>query len=173
MNKIRVTKYNPLFRDEEGRYLKKEWTSYSEVGKSFFGIKFLLEDYNKIEKKYINAIYKLIQSRCPCSLKISKLEKYGNTSELEANNDFDLIDSYNNVVDFYEIDSKDPILEFLIKLTLREYIWLELSIINTPIKITFGYDYYMYFSGLEPNEAVIRQIENTGLFVEKLSSIAM
>ena len=31
----RITKYNPAFRDERGAYLKDEWTSVSDVGKSF------------------------------------------------------------------------------------------------------------------------------------------
>ncbi len=29
----RVTKYNPTFRDENGTYIKDEWTSFSDIGK--------------------------------------------------------------------------------------------------------------------------------------------
>jgi hypothetical protein len=45
----RVTKYKPDFRDERGAYLRDEWTSLSEVGKSFGGVKLTFEEYRKIE----------------------------------------------------------------------------------------------------------------------------
>ena len=31
----RITKYNPEFRDEEGRYILDEWTSVTDIGKEF------------------------------------------------------------------------------------------------------------------------------------------
>ena len=33
MKKYRITKYNPIYRDDEGKYLIDEWTSYTDIGK--------------------------------------------------------------------------------------------------------------------------------------------
>lgn len=49
----RIIKYNPAFRDERGAYLKDEWTSVSDVGKSFDGEVLTFEEYYKIENAYV------------------------------------------------------------------------------------------------------------------------
>jgi len=36
-NKYRITKYNPMNRDANGAYLLNEWTSFSDIGKTFDG----------------------------------------------------------------------------------------------------------------------------------------
>lgn len=35
MKKYRISKYNPCNRDEQGRYIINEWTSYSDIGKLY------------------------------------------------------------------------------------------------------------------------------------------
>ena len=49
----RITKYNPAFRNEKGAYLKNEWISISDVGKSFDGKILTLPEYQKAEDAYV------------------------------------------------------------------------------------------------------------------------
>ena len=52
-----VTKYNPLFRNSEGVYLKDDWTDFSDIGKIRGGNKRLSYiDYVKIEDKYVSTV---------------------------------------------------------------------------------------------------------------------
>jgi hypothetical protein len=52
MNYVRITKYDPQNRDANGHYtLVDEWTSISDVGKSFQGKILTMEQYLAIEEK--------------------------------------------------------------------------------------------------------------------------
>ena len=55
-------------------------------------------------------------------------------------------------------------IEKIIRLILREMIWMVL--VNENIEIRFGYDYYMYVSTVHLKPSTISKIENNGLFVE-------
>ena len=59
MNGWRITKYNPAFRDERGVYLKDEWTSVSDVGKSFDGVVLTFKEYREIEDNYVSTALSL------------------------------------------------------------------------------------------------------------------
>lgn len=37
MHKYRITKYDPQYRDEQGIYIREDWTSYSDIGKTYNG----------------------------------------------------------------------------------------------------------------------------------------
>ena len=50
-----ITKYNPIFRDKNGFYRKKDWIGLQDVGKVFDGKLLTFELYSEVEKKYIDA----------------------------------------------------------------------------------------------------------------------
>jgi len=55
MYTCRVTKYNPLFRDKNGQYLRDDWTSIADIGKilqSNNAQPVTVEDYLSIEDTY-------------------------------------------------------------------------------------------------------------------------
>ena len=72
----RITKYNPLLRDELGNYTKNEWTSFSDIGKSYEDRTFISDDYLRIENKYINAILWFMDCMQISRMKITCLEKW-------------------------------------------------------------------------------------------------
>jgi hypothetical protein len=49
MHEYRITKYDPTLRDENGRYTREEWTSFSQVGGAVS-----FEEYVRVEKAYID-----------------------------------------------------------------------------------------------------------------------
>ncbi len=62
MKNYRITKYNPMNRNNEGHYQLDEWTCPSDKGTFFNGVEFKSDDYFDIESKYIKAAIKLIES---------------------------------------------------------------------------------------------------------------
>ena len=51
-----IVKYSPLFYDANGVFHKNEWTSCSEIGKSFDGKKLTTEEYFTTENNYIKCL---------------------------------------------------------------------------------------------------------------------
>lgn len=59
----RITKYNPIFRNENGHYLLDEWICPSEIGKVLNGDLFTLENYLLIENAYIETIIEFLNEK--------------------------------------------------------------------------------------------------------------
>ncbi len=132
MKSIRISKYNPIYRDKSGSYTKEDWTSISDIGKIFEGSKLALKDYLFIENKYVDLLINILKQNDINSLIVNELEVYEfekYDSELKIKNDKE----YKNYNDIGTI----------IKLSLRENMWCKLLGRNN-FRITFGYDYYVY-----------------------------
>ena len=61
MKRWRISKYNPEFRDERGRYIKDEWTEYCEIGQEFEAGVFKKEDYFNVENQLVEAVLLLLE----------------------------------------------------------------------------------------------------------------
>jgi hypothetical protein len=70
----RVTKYDPAFWGERGAYLKDEWTSLSDVGKSFDGVGLTFEEYRKIEDAYVSTALSFMYEAGLDALTVTYLE---------------------------------------------------------------------------------------------------
>ena len=57
----RVTKYDPANRNAEGRYVHDEWTSISDVGKTFADKSLTLESYLRVESAYADTALRFIE----------------------------------------------------------------------------------------------------------------
>lgn len=157
----RITKYNPDSRDEKGSYKVDEWTSISDIGKEFNGLKFTYEDYISTEDKYVASIKEFCDYFNIETFEIKNLEFY----------DSDLWDKYSlGLKETYErLRSKKSVskseIDKLARLILREYVWCDLE--NKENGIHFGYDYYMYFdNGTEIPEELKIKIEKIGLYTK-------
>ena len=156
MKSIRVTKYDPKNRDAHGNYtLLDEWTSISDVGKSYYGQVFTMEQYLVTEEKYIKAVEVLIQKIEITNLKIISLEKQSNETDL-------------NLAEGKTIP-RSLVIE-VVKRILREKVWGKLAAKNQ-IEIHFGYDYYMYFVGESLTDEINKELKSIeGLYVEDVPS---
>lgn len=166
----RITKYNPDFRDELGRYQKDEWTSFSEIGKTFAGIKLTIEDYIAIEDAYVGAIVAFMNSVEITSLTVRGLEKKSNNIMLNREN----VLYSDEMIHLYATLHEDAILSLrevqcLARVILREDLWCKLE--KDDIMFAhFGYDYYMYIGSHKICEDAINKIKERGLFVEDFVS---
>lgn len=157
----RITKYNPRYRDEVGRFLGSEWTSVSDLPANAEG----LREYLAAENDYVKAIclfYHLVGSP---QLQVVGLEKKENNVQLLPRSL--LVESeallsrmfFDVIGDVFQLDT-------VIRLALREVVWCKLELLPL-FYIHFGYDFYVYVGG---ERAQIPSGVPASIFVEEMSS---
>ncbi|WKA60313.1 hypothetical protein QWY16_09480 [Planococcus shenhongbingii] len=153
---IRVTKYDPKNRDANGHYiLVDEWTSISDVGRSYEGQVFTMEQYRTIEEKYIQAVEVLIRKTGTTHLKLLSLENHSNETDLD-------------LAEGKTIPRR--LVKEVVRMILQEKVWSKL-VAKNQFEIHFGYDYYMYFIGESLTDEVIEEFRKIdGLYVEEVPS---
>ena len=146
MIEYRVTKYDPKKRDKSGRYIdQEEWTCFSEVG-----TKLSLEEYEKVEKKYIEAAL-IFQKENIDNLKVENVENHSNEN----------IDELSKPMTIH-------LFKAILQNILRNKYWCTLESEKGFVHI--GWDYYMYIGCEREKEDCIKETEENGLFVEKFNS---
>jgi hypothetical protein len=166
MNGWRITKYNPAFRDGRGAYLKDEWTSVSDVGKSFEGAVLTFEEYRKIEDAYVSTAVSFVSEAGLDSLTITYLETYG-VSESRAEELRDI--AFDPKLAKKGMTLSREAVADVCRLVLRETFWCKLES-EGGFYIHFGYDYYIYIGSPAPSEQAIAYGGRQGLFVEDMAS---
>ena len=159
----RITKYNPIYRPEEGGYSNDEWISISDIGLYFNGVQFTAPEYFAIEDKYWETIKYLLELCNIRTLRVCKLYKDKDIPQLFTNNKFFDISPLENA----NLNGKTislPEIEMVVRLCLREEIWCKLESENGSY-VDFGYDYYMYFGTNIEHTIDPEKIPN-GIFVE-------
>ena len=175
MRSFRITKYNPSYRNNEGEYIKEDWTSISDIGKIFCNKEFSAKDYFTTENMYIDSILKVMNY-----IKLDKLEVAGLEKNFSYEED---VSSYRekykehypeemeyifeSICDTKNLYTKE--VEMISRLILREHIWCKLQIENVMF-LHFGYDYYMYIGCHLDLETINQLIGETGLYVEEKES---
>ena len=91
---VSITKYNPIYRNEFGLYQKNEWTSISDVGKQYDGKEFTLEDYLRIEEKYVNAFFIILNFFNAKGVKINHLFKIDKKNDFNKHDSLKLFSTY-------------------------------------------------------------------------------
>jgi hypothetical protein len=166
----RVTKYNPDYRDEFGRYKKSEWTSFCEIGKIFDGRKLTKDDYVIFENAYIDAIIAFMDCIGLTSFMVKDVEKKSNNTILKEESEF----YSHEIVSFYEELKENDVLskkeiEYLARLVLREDLWCKLENSDNMF-VHFGYDYYMYIGSNRGCEDAVNKVKEGRLYVETFVS---
>ncbi|MGJ0023233.1 MULTISPECIES: hypothetical protein [Streptococcus] len=132
MYHLRISKYNTKDRNEQGHYLKDDWTSISDIGKIYNGVLLTPESYYEVESSYINVLRE--------ASNLLKVDSYKLV-------DLDINDLNNSDLDFDIREGMNLTLEQcdrISRLILREKLWARL--ISSHLEVNFGYDFYMYMS---------------------------
>jgi hypothetical protein len=162
----RITKYNPAFRNEQGAYLKDEWTSISEVGDSFDGKILTFEEYRKIEDTYVSTALCFLSESNIDSVKVNSLEKYNlSRTGKEILTDIE----FNSKILKNNFEVSVEVFKDVCRLILRDVIWCRLES-NSDFYVHFGWDYYMYIGSSICSEKAINFGIEKGLFVEEMMS---
>lgn len=156
MYQYRITKYNPIYRNEKGFYLRDEWTDYSDIGKLFDGKALDKTEYFKVENSYINVI-KILMNLCNVKvLKIKNLEikDYNINKEIKIKNNIKLL--ANQIQKFAQY-------------CLRNRIWCKFELKGS-MYVHFGYDYYMFIGCNISYDKVSEICRQNDLFCENFVS---
>jgi hypothetical protein len=166
MNSWRITKYDPAFRDARGAYLKGEWTSVSDVGKSFNGVALTSEEYRKIEDAYVSTVLSFISEAGLDALTVTYLEAH-RVSEARPEDLRDI--AFDPKLVRAGMSLSHEALDDVCRLVLREILWCKLES-ESGFYLHFGYDYYMYIGSPVPSEKAVAHGRQRGLFVEEMAS---
>lgn len=165
INCWRITKYNPIYRDEKGNFTQDDWTSVHDIGKSFVNGELTVESYLYYENAYIDAIKVMMKHNNVNYFKTEGLEKNGYI-DIQNLSEADTKQFYNFVKNGYVVtlDNIRPIAQLI----LREIIWCKL--VSNTMFVNFGYDFYMYIGGCDLSKMEQKIIEGNGLFIEEMDS---
>lgn len=144
-----------MLRSIDGAYQKHEWTSYSDIGRSFDGIKLIESEYLKVESSYLFVIEEFIHESKINGLTLHSLENKQGTKLPATMKQGSLL-------------TPEQCVHFS-RLALRELVWGKL-VIPGKAYVHFGYDYYMYIGVPVRCNKAISAAESRGLFVEPFRS---
>lgn len=143
-NDYSISKYRPQFYNSQSVYTRNEWTSISDIGKSFDDGVLTTNEYLETEQHYIDTAMELaLQSGCTY-LTVDYLE--GKTKDIvqwaeKHSPDFNLLRPANKIRQGLKISVSDCA-DYL-RLCLRECCYAEFSNYTHNFHIQFGYEYYM------------------------------
>lgn len=165
-----IVKYSPENYDEKGVYTKDEWISRSDIGTSYEGKPFTLEEYLDVEQRYVNVVLSVMNATN---------SKYVTIQYLEADKAY--VVKQIKASKFHEIDvrllSSVPLLDEkrrisstkisdVLRLALREYIYVVLSNKEHGVFVRFGYDYYLNIACSLGNDVLEDIVHKEGLFLD-------
>ena len=148
----RVTKYNPIYRNAQGNFLKQDWTAICDIGRSFDNITLTSEEYNRVETAYAQTAIAFLQESGDLCLQVEGLENYG---------DYPIAFQQGDVL------GKDQ-LEQAFRDVLQERYWCRFA--DDHRFVHFGWDYYMYAGVPIICQQSIEFAQSVGLFVEPFQS---
>ena len=141
-----IVKYPPSGYNKDGIYTYDDWTSISDIGKSFNGKILSAKDYLKVENQYINTVL-MVMSALDC--------KYLTIEYIEVNQDRII-----NDIEIYKkkygisitgtlpkLKRKMRISQInipnILRLCLRELCYIVFSCKSKKLKLYFSYEYYL------------------------------
>ena len=166
---LRVSKYNPSFRDKNVNYNREEWTSVHDIGKQFVGKYLSSDEYLIWERAYVAFILCLFSSMQEDHLHLNYIEggqhDWDKARKHAKKNHLDQI-----------LTEKIPVLGAAISLQelsdiarvcLREFVWAKV-VVPSLFTLSFGYDYYVYVGGTSVELTQEKIASRFGLFAERL-----
>jgi hypothetical protein len=158
-SKFEVMKYNPKNRDSEGLYIVDEWIDCEEIGNTFNGKVFTVEEYIKTENQYIAAIKFLFNYYNCEKINLTDMEFFS-IDKLNILKKEELMPFYNGIIERKIILFSE--IEITTKMILRGMFNAVFQCkSNNGIKVEFGYDFYMSFTSFEKDkEEITKHIEN-------------
>jgi hypothetical protein len=146
--------------------LLDEWTAYSDINKIINGKSLSYAEYLVIENAYIGAINLFIICNNLTELPVEYLEKNQKLYQ-DPNLSPMMVKMFSQIKGGLKINIEE--VEAVARLVLREQLWCKLGTEDTMF-VHFGYDYYMYIGSVKKCVKTIRQIQQSGLFVEEFIS---
>ena len=148
----RVTKYDPAHRDAGGLYTLDDWTSVSDIGKTFDGVVLTEPEYQRREDAYVAAAEAFMSEVGVSSLTVCELENHASVPLAFGDGAVIALARAGTVV----------------RRVLREEFWCRLE--SEGGFIHLGYDFYMYVGVAQRCLAAETLAGQLGLYVEAFNS---
>ena len=165
-----IVKYSPCFYDANGVYHKNEWTSCSEIGKSFDGKVLTAEEYFTTENNYVDVACEIIRATGSTSIIVEYLEKDGQW--IKRRMDASKIREQNLLLlpRALKVKQGDRLsisgFSEVARLCLRELLYGEFADTEHRSRIIFGYDYYMSIESDLDKETLKSIANRNSLFLD-------
>lgn len=166
-NDYSISKYRPQFYNAKGWYTHNEWTSISDIGKSFDDGVLTTNEYLETEQHYIDTAIELARQSGCSYLTIDYLE--GRTEDIIQN-----VENERYSLDCNLLKSAQTIRKGLqipisacadyLRLCLRECCYAIFTNHLHSFHIKFGYDYYMYIHTVLPKAQVEDVVSSNQLY---------
>jgi hypothetical protein len=172
MKWYRVCKYDPAFRDTTGAYQRDEWTSVSDIGRSFGGVTLDASTYLATETAYVRAMRAFMADAGVTALRVAALEP---PPDLDPLVEYGLPDAEElarlarDIRDGMELSG--AALDQACRLNLREVLWCRLEHQGRFVVKT-GYDYYLHIGTTANTERAIADVHELGLYVHDAPDLA-
>jgi len=154
-NQYRVTKYDPSLRNANSAFRRDDWTSYSDIGRTYNSIPLSESQYLAIEDAYLLSIEEFLREAKIKTLQLRELENNTPRAHPQFIQPLALLSVPQCVV--------------FARIALRELAWGKL-VAPGKAYIHFGYDYYMYLGLPTKCPKAIAAAQARGLFVERFRS---
>ncbi|HEX6673916.1 MAG TPA: hypothetical protein VF486_02670, partial [Actinomycetes bacterium] len=172
MDWYRICKYDPAFRDGTGAYQRDEWTSVSDIGRTFDGVTLDASTYLATETAYVRAIREFMTDAGVTMLRVAALEP---PPDLDPLVKYQLPDAEplarlaHEIRDGMELSGTE--LDLACRLNLREVLWCRLE---QPARLVVetSYDYYLHIGTAATSERAITKVHELGLFVHEAPDLA-
>lgn len=153
-NQYRVTKYDPSLRDANGAFRRDDWTSYSDIGRTYNSAPLSESQYLAIEDAYLLSIEEFLREAGIEKLQLRELETTPHA-----------------LPQFIQPLASLSVPQCVVfaRIALRELAWGKLAAPGRAY-IHFGYDYYMYLGLPTECPMAIAAAQARGLFVERFRS---
>lgn len=152
MHSFRITKYNPVYRNASGAYTRDDWTSYSDIGRTYAGKTLSLHEYQAVEATYIEVAVRFLRDAGIRELVVRSFE---NSDKNQTSIKEGAVLTLEQVA-------------HVMRAVLRQEFWCRLE--GQTSYVHLGWDFYMYVG--VPAECRLAQTEasHRGLFVESFIS---
>lgn len=163
---LEVTKYNPIYRNKDGHYLKDEWTEFAHIGNTYNGELFTYDEYLRIENMYVSAIEYFFNYLNCYKIRLMRPIYFLDRIELDIRNN-ELYLFYTNLRGRRVLNLQEALK--VSKLIMRGAMDGVLFCKgDDEISVRFGYDFYLYLDAPEDKNKIKEYIENKiGLFTSR------
>jgi hypothetical protein len=142
----RLTKYDPACRDENGAFSGDDWTSMSDIGETFGGVRLTLSRYLDVEARHLQVMASFIEE--------------SNVTRLTA---LQVEDA--DALGVREGQQLSPLRAVeAVRAMLRARGWCRLA--REDFYIHVGWDYYLYVGTHRPCQRTLALAAEMGLFAE-------
>jgi hypothetical protein len=160
----RICKYDPRFRDKQGHYQKDEWIGAGQIGEDYPDGVLSEREYLRVEDLYVRAVLRLWIAAGEPALHVRALETsvpFGLPAQSESLADVGFggwFPSEGTLI------TQAALIAAMTRWCLREFGWCELVAGN--LRVTFGYDYYLYVATTGDVTDARQAVLESGLFID-------